>query len=320
MSPNPASLPTIAEQLAERGVSRRQFLKFCASMTVALALPLRYTSEIAHALSTTVRPPVIWLEFQDCTGDTESLLRSPDPTVTEILLDILSLDYHASLMVPAGHLAEQSRANTMATYAGQYICVVDGAIPTRDGGIYCTVNGQTALQIVQEVTSHARATIAAGACAFDGGIVAAAPNPTGAVGVRAAVPGLTNLINLPGCPSNGVNLVATIVHLLTYNQLPPRDSQLRPLFAYGDEVHEHCERHQHYEAERFVLEWGDQGHQNGWCLFQMGCRGPDTHHNCPTVRWNGGTCWPVRAGHGCIGCSEPRFWDRMSPFYIPGDD
>jgi hydrogenase small subunit len=23
----------------------------------------------------------------------------------------------------------------------------------------------------------------------------------------------------------------------------------------------------------------------------------------------------VGAGHGCIGCSEPEFWDQMTPFY-----
>lgn len=309
--------PTIAEQLAERGVSRRQFLKFCASMTVALALPLRYTGQIARALSTTIRPPVIWLEFQDCTGDTESLLRSPDPTVTEILLDILSLDYHETLMAPAGMQAERSRADTLAAYPGQYICVVEGAIPIANGGIYCTVNGRTALQVLQEVTSQARATIAVGSCAFDGGIVAAAPNPTGAVGVRTAVPGLTNLINLPGCPCNGVNLAATFVYLLTYSQLPPCDSLLRPLFAYGSEIHDQCERRPHYNNQRFVLEWGDLAHQNGWCLYRMGCRGPETSHDCPTTRWNSGTCWPVRAGHGCIGCSEPQFWDQKSPFYVP---
>ena len=25
--------------------------------------------------------------------------------------------------------------------------------------------------------------------------------------------------------------------------------------------------------------------------------------------------WPVAAGHPCIGCSEPNFWDKMTPFF-----
>lgn len=101
-------------------------------------------------------------------------------------------------------------------YAGQYICVVEGAIPTRDGGIYYTVNGRPSLQILEEATSQARATIAAAACVFDAGVVAATPSPTGAVDVSVAVPDLTNQISLPGRPSNGVNLVPKIVHLLIY--------------------------------------------------------------------------------------------------------
>jgi hydrogenase small subunit len=89
---------------------------------------------------------------------------------------------------------------------------------------------------------------------------------------------------------------------------------------YGEEIHEECERHDHYEAERFVMAWGDAGHRQGWCLYRMGCKGPATHHNCPTVKWNEGTCWPIGAGHGCVGCAESHFWDRLSPFYVQLQD
>jgi len=29
----------------------------------------------------------------------------------------------------------------------------------------------------------------------------------------------------------------------------------------------------------------------------------------PSVKFNGGTSWPIEAGHPCIGCWEPDFWD-----------
>jgi hypothetical protein len=48
----------------------------------------------------------------------------------------------------------------------------------------------------------------------------------------------------------------------------------------------------------------------------MGCKGPVTFQNCPVVRWNSGTNWPIGCGHPCIGCAEPDFWDRMTPFYM----
>ena len=312
--------PRLHERLTQHGVTRRQFLKFCGVMTATLALPAHYTGRIAKALLANPRPPVIWLEFQDCTGDTESFLRANQPGVDELLLDLLSLDYHETIMVPAGDMTEVSLSDTLTSFPGQYICVVEGSIPTAAGGIHCMIRGRTALSIAQEVCGNALATIALGTCAWDGGLAAALPNPTGAVGIRSAVPGLSTLISLPGCPANVVNLTATLVHFLTFNDWPATDSSGRPHFAYGEEIHEECERHDHYEEERFVLEWGDYGHRNGWCLFQMGCKGPETHHNCPTVKWNDGTCWPIAAGHGCVGCAESRFWDRMSPFYVPLDD
>ena len=311
-----------------RLVSRRDFLKLCGLLTATLALPVRYVSTMAKALAAAPRLPVIWLEFQDCTGDSESFLRAgprpdplqpgkTDPSITDLLLDVISVEYHETLMAPAGFQAEKSLNDTMNNYPGQYVCIVEGSIPKANNGVYCTIRGRTALNIAQQVLPGARATLAVGSCAWDGGLAAAAPNLTGAVGIKDAIPGLNNLINLPGCPGNVVNIVATIFYLLTFNQLPPTDSARRPYFAYGEVIHEECERQDFYEEGKFVLAWGDQGHQNGWCLYQMGCKGPRTHNNCSTVKWNDQTCWPVQAGHGCIGCAEPHFWDNLTPFYNP---
>ncbi len=309
-------------RLAQYGVSRRQFLRLSGLMTATLALPASMTGRVARALTSALRPPVIWLEFQDCTGDTESFLRAGQPGIDELLLDLLSVNYHETLMVPAGQDTETSLAETMASYPGQYLCIVEGSIPTAANGIHCMIRGRTALSIAQEVTANALATIALGTCAWDGGLAAAWPNPTAAVGVKDALTGLSPLINLPGCPANVVNLTATLVHYLTFGTWPPLDSAGRPQFAYEEELHDECERHEHYEAGRFVLAWGDAGHRQGWCLLKMGCKGKRTRHNCPVERWNGGTSWPVAAGHGCVGCASSGFWDRMTPFYapLPGED
>ncbi|MBI4928851.1 MAG: hydrogenase small subunit [Anaerolineae bacterium] len=314
--------PSIEQELIQRGVTRRQFLRSCALMAAALALPTSAVDAIAQALASSTRLPVIWLEFQDCTGDTESFLRAvqrpdpaingaQDPSLTSLLLDVLSVDYHETLMVAAGYQAEQSRADTMARSAGQYICVVEGSIPTALNGYCCLIGGKTALSIAEETTRNALMTVAFGSCAFDGGLAAASPNPTAAKGVKDAVPGLTNLVHIPGCPANVVNLVATIVYYLTYKKLPALDSLKRPTFAYGQTVHRNCPRRELDEAGAY----GDAKHRAGGCLKELGCRGPVTYHNCPTVKWNDGTCWPVQAGHGCIGCTNPAFWDTMTPFY-----
>jgi hydrogenase small subunit len=150
----------------------------------------------------------------------------------------------------------------------------------------------------------------------------ASGGPTGAVGVRDLLPGKT-VINLPGCPMNVQNLTATIVHYLTFKEFPALDAAGRPLFAYGQLIHDQCERRAHFESGEFVMAWGDEGARKGWCLYKMGCKGPETLANCPTAQFNDSTSWPVKAGHGCVGCTMPRFWDEMSPFYerlpaVPG--
>ena len=312
--------PGLMDALTRRGVTRREFLKFCTIMAGVLALPVDKVSRIASGLESAARVPLVWLEFQDCAGCTESLLRASRPTVAELVLDVLSVDYHETIMAPSGEQAEKSKADTIAK--GGHIVVVEGSIPLKDNGLYCCIGGRTAKDILFEAVEGAIAVLAVGNCAAFGGIPAANPNPTEAVGVADLVKNVP-VVNLPGCPLNVVNLTATVVHFLTFGSLPALDYLKRPLFAYGKRIHDNCERRPHFDAGQFVEEWGDEGHRKGWCLYKMGCKGPETYHNCPTVRWNDGTSWPVMSGHGCLGCSEPGFWDTMTPFYrrledVPG--
>jgi hydrogenase small subunit len=316
----PDLAPDRAERLTQRGVSRRQFLQFATFMAATLALPAKFGGQIAEALAAAPRVPVVWLGFLECTGDTESFLRASNPTVSKILLDLISLDYHETLMGPSGAMARKSLEDTVARYPGKYVAVVEGAIPMAANGFYCAIGGRSAKSIVQEVCASAMTTIAVGACAWDGGWPGAQPNPSGSVGVRGAVPGIRNLINMPGCPMNVVNFTALFTQYLTTGAWPSMDSSGRPRFAYSEEIHDECERHDHYEHDRFVREWGDAGHRAGWCLYQMGCKGPETKSNCGQVKWNDGTSWPIGAGHGCIGCTTSRFWDTMTPIYRPLPD
>lgn len=296
----------LEQSLSQRGISRREFLKFCTVMAGTLALESALGPRIARALEAPERTPVIWLEFQDCAGCTESFLRASRPTAAEVVLDVLSVDYHETIMAASGHLAEEAKSQTVE--AGNYLLIVEGSIPTAEDGIYCTVGGHTAVDILEETAASATAVVAVGNCATFGGLPKAAPNPTGAKSVMDLVTDKP-VINLPGCPLNAVNLTATVVHYLTFGKLPEMDELHRPLFAYGARIHDNCERRGHFDAGKFVKEWGDEGHRKGWCLYEMGCKGPVTFHNCPAVRWNDGTSWPVQSGHGCIGCSEPGFWD-----------
>ena len=315
-----APISDLRRELEARGVSRREFLGFCSTMAVMIGLPTSAAAAIADALENKPKPTLVWLEFQDCAGNTESFLRSSKPTAAEIVLDLLSIDYHETIMAAAGHQSEEALESVVQNKKGQYICVVEGSIPTGVNGAYCTIGGKSALQIANEVCSNAAAVIAVGTCATFGGLPAASPNPTGALGVADAVPGIKTQINLSACPVNAENLTATIVYFLTYGRWPATDALKRPLFAYGKSIHDNCERRAHYDSGQYVEQWGDDAHRQGQCLYKMGCKGPVTFQNCPNIGWNENTNWPIGCGHGCIGCAEPDFWDKMTPFYahLPG--
>jgi hydrogenase small subunit len=285
-------------------MSRREFLQFCATVSATLGLPAGAEAAVAQAVEVAKRPSVIWLHFQECTGCSESLLRAEHPTLEKLILDVISLDYHETLMAAAGHQAEAARKDAMAANKGKYILVVEGAIPTKDNGIYCKVGGHKAIDMVKECAADAAAVIAIGSCASWGGMPSTDPNPTGASSV-AEVLG-TPVVTIPGCPPNPYNFLATAVHFLTFGKLPAVDKLGRPLFAYGRLIHENCERRAHFDAGRFAMAFGDEGHRKGYCLYKLGCKGPETYANCPTIGFGdaGEGNWPVGCGHPCIGCTE----------------
>jgi len=302
------------EKLEGKGVSRRDFMKYCTFLTATLGLSASYVPKVAEVFAAPKqRPPVIWLHFGECTGCSEAMLRTMYPYADELVLEILSVEYHETIMAAAGHQAEDQLQAAIKKYAGKYICVVEGAIATKYNGGYGKVGGRSFLEMAKEVVPQAAATIAIGSCATWGGIPAAAPNPGGYKGVGDAL-GM-KVINLPGCPENPVNLVGTIVNYLLLGQLPALDEMGRPVFAYGKTIHDQCPRRSHFENEEFVEEFGSEEAALGYCLYKVGCRGPETYNNCPVAKFNDGTSWPVEAGHPCIGCSEPGFWDKMTPFY-----
>ncbi|HEX8027633.1 MAG TPA: hydrogenase small subunit, partial [Vicinamibacterales bacterium] len=178
----------LARELRSRGVSRRDFLGFCATIAATLSLPDEAAAQIARAIEKVEKPILVWLEFQDCAGNTESFLRASRPTAADVILDVLSLDYHETVMAAAGHQAEENLARTVKERSGAYFAIVEGSIPTGANGGYCTIGGRAAVDMAREVCGGAAATIAIGTCASFGGIPAAAPNPTGALSVRDAVP------------------------------------------------------------------------------------------------------------------------------------
>jgi hydrogenase small subunit len=308
---------TLGESLRRRGISRRAFLKFCAIITSLMALPPSMIPKVARALEQAKRPSVIWLSFQECTGCTESLTRSHSPTLEDLIFNTISLDYHHTLQAASGYGAEEARLQAMQQNAGKYFVVVDGSIPTGNPG-YSTIAGISNVDMFLETVKEAAAVIAVGTCAAFGGIPHASPNPTGAVSVAEllAQHGLTKpIVNIPGCPPIPVVITGVMAHILTFGSIPELDIHNRPVTFFGQTIHDRCYRRPFYEKGWFAESFDDEGAKQGWCLYKLGCKGPITYNACAITKWNNGVSFPIQSGHGCLGCSEPNFWDKGS-FYL----
>lgn len=306
---------TLGETLAERGVSRRAFLKYASYVASIMALPPTATSVIAQAMATARRQSVIWLSFQECTGCTESITRSMSPTLEDLIFDFISLDYHHTLQAVSGAAAEHARTEAMKENKGKYIVVVDGSVPLKDGGVYSTIAGITNLDMLQETAKDAFAIVSVGTCAAFGGIPHANPNPTGAVAISEIIKDKP-VINIPGCPPIPEAMTGTLAYLLSFGKLPELDGRNRPLAFFGETIHDRCYRRPFYERGMFANSFDDEGARKGWCLYKVGCKGPIAYNACATLKWNGAISFPIQSGHGCLGCSEPDFWDKGG-FYKP---
>lgn len=306
---------TLGTALAQRGVSRRAFLKYSAYVASILALPAGASQVIAQNLAKARRQSVIWLSFQECTGCTESITRSHSPTLEDMIFDLISLDYHHTLMSVSGDAAEHAREAAMKENKGKYIVVVDGSVPTKDDGIYSTIAGMTNLQMLKDTAKDAFAIVSVGTCAAFGGIPMARPNPTGAAAISEIVKDKP-IINISGCPPIPEAMTGTLAYILSFGKLPELDHLGRPNAFFGETIHDRCYRRPFYDKGLFAESFDDEGARKGYCLYKVGCKGPIAYNACATLKWNGGASFPIQSGHGCLGCSEPHFWDQGG-FYKP---
>jgi len=276
--------------------------------------------------SATKEYTAIWIAGAACTGCSVTVLNTVSPTIKNVLIDEaipgkhLNLRFHPAIMAGQGKIAVEVLGQTRKEKKGAYILVIDGAIPTSQGGEYCMVakedmSEESFLSQVLSLGSDALAVIALGTCAAFGGIPAGNPNPTTCRNVNEVFEShniSTPLINIPGCPPHPDWFIGTVASMMLFGLPKPEDLDefLRPKAFYGNLIHENCERRAYYDEGKFAKKFGDPG-----CLYELGCKGPVTHADCPIRRWNNGTNWCIGAGSPCIGCCEPGFPDLVSPFY-----
>ena len=306
--------------LDARGVSRRDFLKFCGAVAVAAGLSSAAAPRVAMAIEESVIGatkgnlfPVLWIEGASCTGCTESFAQIETPDVGKIVLELISLNYSDVLCAGAGHSIEEAKKQTIE--AGGYIVVYEGGITQGFGGNTLRVAMETGEDILAEAASNAAAVVALG------GWMAAYPNSANATGVSDFLKkrGIaTPVVNIPGCPANPEWLMSVLVQVLMMGgkealvagDVPAVVSTLglnaegKPEGIFGQTIHDNCERRGHFENGEFVYEFGSKEEALGYCLYPLGCKGPQTKANCGVTLWNNRRSWCIQAGSPCLGCCE----------------
>lgn len=327
--------------MAGKTISRRQFLKHAGATAALLGLSETMIPQLARALEQLAsgKTPVVWIQGQSCSGCAVSFLNSNYPGVAELVLDKLSVRYQPNVMASAGYLATDVINDTVKSLKGKFVLVVEGPVPTREEGKYCTfglledskklmgmdVPEDRPIQMwMDELVPAAAAVIANGNCASFGGIPAANSSVTGATPVSEIVAKIDKnkpVINVGGCPSHPDWFVGTVLDALLYlggqKSALQLDDHLRDKAFFGKLIHENCERRSSFDSGLFLEDWNQNNPDFNLCMFKMGCKGPVTYADCPTRRWNSKVNWCVGANAPCHGCAEPTFYKDLSPLYEP---
>jgi len=270
--------------------------------------------------------PVIWLQGAGCTGCSVSVLNSVSPSIKNVLVDEVipgqhvNLRFHPTVMAGEGDAVIEVLDKTAQHEKGGYVLVVEGAVPTAQGGIHCVIGEEkgekvTLVSRLASLASNALAVVALGTCASYGGIPAASPNPTQCLSVGEVLKAAkitTPVVNIPGCPTHPDWFVGTLASVLLFGLPGPEDLDEigRPKAFFGALVHDNCTRRAYYDENKFAKKLSEPG-----CLYELGCKGPVTYADCPTRLWNNGVNWCVGSGAPCMGCCEPGFPDLVSPLY-----
>jgi len=310
---NELSPENLNNALESIDIAKKDINSWVSMVTANMQLHPSFEELVKKGVQTLNKIPIIWLELADCSGNSEAFIKSTNPAIEDLIFDYISLDYHELLMSASGDQSETVLEDIINNQKGEYILIVEGAVPMAMDGKFLRIGpkGETGIDLLKRCAKDAALVIAVGSCAYDGGVVAAYPNPTGAVGVAQALK-RDDVINISGCPTNPINIIGTLLSYIMFEEAPALDENNRPLWAYQGRIHDNCERRAHFELGEFVKEWGDEGAKKGWCLFEMGCKGAYAHANCPLAKFNNGTSWPVQVGHGCMACTERGFFDKYA--------
>jgi hydrogenase small subunit len=277
--------------------------------------------------------PVIWIQGQNCSGCTVSLMNSDHFNPHDLGSSKLSLRYQPNMMSAEGAQAIDVIEETEKDYEGRYLVVLEGSVPTGDGEGFCSFGltdgtrqlmgrevpaDRSVFNWLTELIPGAEAVLAIGNCAAYGGIPMMESQITGATSATDVVEAIDcekPVINVAGCPPHPDWIMGTLIDLLLWvgehKEAPVLDDRMRLKRFYESKIHDNCTRRPAFDEKRFLEDWNDSRPDEDRCLLRMGCRGPSTHADCPTREWNVHTSWCVGVNAPCHGCTEPDFHNKL---------
>lgn len=331
-------------------MDRRTFIKAVGVLGASLFLQT-YKSDMAKAVNGLPETKVLWLHGVMDSGCSISMLDGENPDILEFLqLYNLNLLYHEVLMMQQGIFVDGKPANTsdlnseilleeILENERGYVLIAEGAIANgpHGSGKYMVLGGKIYKDIFERAARNASVIVAIGQCATNSGINAAESEidelmdhrgvaftlEDSSKGIVDLLGIATPVVNINGCPAHPDWVFLTIGAIAlgkirVPDDLPEvLDRWNRPKVFYPPDhtVHDNCPRRGYYDRGEFETTVGGPK-----CLWKLGCKGPYSHADCATRRWNDHTNFCPQAGSPCIGCVQPGFPDSTRPFYVEIED
>lgn len=266
---------------------------------------------------------ILWLQAGSCGGCTMSMLEHGSGGWFRELETLgVNLLWHPSVSEETGAEARVVLERVEAGETPLHALCIEGAILCGPDGTgffnRLAGTGRAMLDWARALAAKADYCVAIGSCATFGGVPAADPDPTDAVGLqyRKAVAGGAlgadyrsrrglPVINIAGCaPHPGwimETLAALALDVLTADDL---DALGRPKFYVDHLAHHGCSRNEFYEFKASAETLSQRG-----CLMEhLGCKATQAAGDCNQRGWNGsGSC--TKGGFACIACTSPGFED-----------
>jgi len=306
-------------------LSRRDFLRLAAAVGASTVL-WQYKLDILKVLGEAKDyVHICWLNGAGCTGCSVSFAQAADPDILEVLMSVTTYTSGLPIALPDWMYVVHPTSGSLAvTYIndwikhlgpGPKILVVEGSMQYPG---FCETGGRDFRDWVKDTAAVADYIVAFGSCSSFGGIPHAKGNPTGAMGVQEFLKkiGMEDkakaVINLPRCPGHPASLILTLASVLA-GVVPELDQYNKPLAFFGKNIHEEqCPFRPFYDKGIFAI----FGQSEQGCRFKIGCKGPVTWADCPSVKWNDGTAFCIEVGAPCLGCSQPAWPDGdYAPFF-----